>query len=109
MKLNIGITIILSQALTIGAFAPSSSFTTFRLQNRHHREENAFVSRIIYNNNESSLSTRRRGKSTGMKMMFDQLATAINDVAKNIGGRQRFVIISFQYFYEYTETISSSR
>jgi hypothetical protein len=94
MKLNIGITIILSQAatLTIQAFAPSSSFTTFQ-QSRHaslhhHDREHAF-SRIY--TSSSSSSRRYNRKNTGMKMMFDQLSTAINDIAKNIGGRQRYV------------------
>lgn len=101
MKLNIGITIILSQAatLTIQAFAPSSSFTTFQ-QSRHrhasldhHDREHAFSR--IYTSSSSSSSRRYNRKNTGMKMMFDQLSTAINDIAKNIGGRQRFVYVFF--------------
>lgn len=95
MKLHIGIAIILSQLteLTVHAFAPSSSFTTFQVKTRgfhhgcssNHRAEHAFSQM------QKSYSSSRRynGNNTGMKMMFDQLSTAINDIAKNIGGRQR--------------------
>lgn len=99
MKLHIGIAIILSQLteLTVHAFAPSSSFTTFQVKTRgfhhgcssNHRAEHAFSQM------QKSYSSSRRynGNNTGMKMMFDQLSTAINDIAKNIGGRQRSVCV----------------
>jgi hypothetical protein len=87
MKLTLGTTIIISQAafVAVAAFAPSSSFTTFR----QSQVENYVFSSLL--SNKSSSSSRRNRRITGMNMMFDQLASAINDIAKNIGGRQRSV------------------
>lgn len=79
MKFSIGVTVILLQAFRIDAFAPSSAFTSFRgISTQHFQRKDVFSTRS---------SSSRRG--TEMKMMFDQLANAISDVAKNIGGRQR--------------------
>jgi hypothetical protein len=79
MKFSIGVTLLLVQAFQLDAFAPSSSFTSFRgNSNQYLQRKHAFSRRS---------SSSRRG--TEMKMMFDQLANAISDIAKNIGGRQR--------------------
>ncbi len=64
-------------------FAPQSSFTSFSLQSN-----NDFASANMRYVTSSSRNTRRNQR-TEMKMMFDQLASAISDVAKNIGGRSR--------------------
>jgi hypothetical protein len=87
MKYSIAITSILLSTIpqSIVSFAPSSSFTTFsqskQQQTNYHHDR--------FNNAVQSRTTLRKSNSSEMKMMFDQLATAISDVAKNIGGRSR--------------------
>ena len=75
---------------TADAFAPSSSFTSF--------SSNAIVGPNGAGKNQnmlaSSIRSNRHGVRKGrseMNMMFDQLSSAISEVAKNIGGRKRYV------------------
>jgi hypothetical protein len=66
------------------AFAPSSSFTAFStsaaVKSGFEKSQNGIL---------SQRSQRGYRKGSEMKMMFDQLSSAISDVAKNIGGRKR--------------------
>lgn len=100
MKIQ-NITIIISTILptTTWGFTPSSksSFTTsFTIQN-HHR--NTYANQYNLNQNhvhkiDNVIRSSRKsgcggGSSTEMKMMFDQLANAITDVTRDIGGRKK--------------------
>lgn len=81
MKFYLATLLLLSHAFQLEAFSSSSSFTTFRggvSQQKNDRKD--VTSRNI---------KLRSRKGTEMNMMFDQLASAIADVAKSIGGRQR--------------------
>ena len=69
-------------------FAPTSSFTTF---SQNHQNNVVFRHQQRFNSN-ASRARKASGSGTEMRMMFDQLATAISDVAKSIGGRSRYVI-----------------
>ena len=66
------------------AFAPSSSFTAFStsagVRSGFEKSQNTFLSKG---------SKRGYRKGSEMNMMFDQLSSAISEVAKNIGGRKR--------------------
>lgn len=98
MKFSIGIAAMVASTapLTAWGFAPTSSFTTFSQMNKnnvvfHHDGSRLSREQLKYNTHRSSSS-----KNTDMRMMFDQLANAISDVAKNIGGRSRMTEKSIQ-------------
>ncbi len=77
MKFCVGASLLLTRAVLVQGFAPSSSFTSFQTSKSFERD--AF--RVV--------QCPRARSSTEMNMMFDQLSSAISEVAKNIGGRQR--------------------
>jgi hypothetical protein len=86
MKYSITIpTLLLLAQQSCHGFAPQSSFTSFSLQSNDFATANM---RYVTSSSSSSRNSRRNQR-TEMKMMFDQLASAISDVAKNIGGRSR--------------------
>lgn len=68
----------------IDGFTPLSSFTSSYMNHHNIIQYNDFNKKTQF-----VLHQRRNKNRTEMKMMFDQLATAISDVAKNIGGRSR--------------------
>ncbi len=90
MKFTAGITLLLAVS-SVHGFAPSSSFTSFRGQSASgvNTLESTKTNALAL----QSKSRNANRKGTEMNMMFESLATAIGDVAKNIGGRQRCVMI----------------
>ena len=92
MKLT-NIAFILSSILsTSWGFTPSSSssFTqsfsiqTQKSQHQIQLHQSHKIDKMVYS------SRRQNGKSgTEMKMMFDQLANAITEVTRDIGGRKK--------------------
>lgn len=87
MKYSLALTSILVVAATptIFGFAPTSSFTSFSV----NRNKAGFYNDQHQLSLQRNLGNNKRGKRTEMKMMFDQLASALSEVAKNIGGRPR--------------------
>mmetsp|Transcript_5899 Transcript_5899/g.8667 ORF Transcript_5899/g.8667 Transcript_5899/m.8667 type:complete len:586 (-) Transcript_5899:22-1779(-) len=85
MKFSVGIALLVAQPFLTQGFAPSSSFTSF--QTSHHSIVNVFHAKSLPT--QSSSTRRKSGRGSEMNMMFDQLSTAISEVASNIGGRQR--------------------
>lgn len=79
MRLFLVISLLLHHAYQLEAFSSSSSFTSFR------HSASTFDRKDVIAKNKKYQSR----KSTELNMMFDQLANAIADVAKSIGGRQR--------------------
>ena len=79
MKLSLAFSLLLAQAFESQAFAPLSSFTSF--QSSQSFQKDGF-----------SIPTTRSRKGSEMRMMFDQLSNAINEVTKNFGPRKKYVL-----------------
>ena len=100
MKLFLNLTKIASLLLLSSELIPSSWSFTFTTTHNTNTLYNYCQQRktLNYHDNTRKNNPLSHGttSSTGMHMMFDQLASAISDVAKNLGGRTRITENSIQ-------------
>ena len=79
---NISINCLLASMPLTGAFRPA--FTRHRAIHLHHDHEGAVGANSAFSRRGASSPSTRLG------MMFDQLSSALTEVAQNFGGKQRY-------------------